>query len=52
MLPPRPEAESTHTRRDQLIQDNGKNYYLHLLQPEQLQQRGISAMKAQMSINA
>ena len=36
----------------QLIQGNGKNYYLHLLQPEQLQQRGISAKKAQLIINA
>ena len=67
MLLPRPEAESTHTRRkhrsrpkrrelfcpahpDQLIQGNGKKYYLHLLQPEQLQQRGISAKKAQLII--
>ena len=37
---------------DQLIQGNGKKYYLHLLQPEQLQQRGISAKKAQLIINA
>jgi hypothetical protein len=28
------------THPEQLIQGNGKKYYLHLLQPEQLQQRG------------
>ena len=37
---------------DQLIQGNGRKYFLHLLQPEQLQQRGISAKKAQLIINA
>ena len=37
---------------EQLIQGNGKKYYLHLLQPEQLEQRGISAKKAQLIINA
>ena len=37
---------------DQLIQGNGKKYYLHLLQPEQLQQRGINAKRAQLIINA
>ena len=36
---------------DQLIQGNGKKYYLHLLQPEQLQQRGMTAKK-QLIINA
>ena len=40
------------THPDQLIQGNGKRYYLHLLQPEQLQQRGISAKTAQLIINA
>ena len=34
------------------IQGNGKKYYLPLLQPEQLEQRGISAKKAQLIINA
>ena len=34
------------------IEGNGKKYYLHLLQPEQLEQRGISAKKAQLIINA
>ena len=37
---------------DQLVEGNGKKYYLHLLQPEQLQQRGISAKRAQLIINA
>ena len=37
---------------EQLIQGNGKKYYLHLLQPEQLQQRGMNAKKAQLIINA
>ena len=37
---------------EQRIQGNGKKYFLHLLQPEQLQQRGISARKAQLIINA
>ena len=37
---------------DQRIQGNGKKYYLHLLQPEQLQRRGISARKAKLIINA
>ena len=37
---------------EQMIQGNGKKYYLHLLQPEQLQQRGINAKKAQLILNA
>ena len=37
---------------DQLIQGNGTKYFLHLLTPEELQQRGISAKKAQLIINA
>ena len=37
---------------EQRIEGNGKKYYLHLLQPEQLQQRGISAKRAQLIINA
>ena len=37
---------------EQRIQGNGKKYYMHLLQPEQLVQRGISAKKAQLIINA
>ena len=69
MLPPRPETESTHTRRkqrsrpkrrelfypahpDQLNQGNARKYFLHLLQPEQLQQRVISAKKAHLIISA
>ena len=35
---------------EQQIQGNGKKYYLHLLQPEQLQQRGMNAKKAQLII--
>jgi len=37
---------------EQLIQGSGKKYYLHLLQPEQLRQRGIKAKKADLIINA
>lgn len=37
---------------EQQIEGNGKKYYLHLLQQEQLQERGISAKKAQLIINA
>ena len=36
---------------DQRIEGNGKKYYLHLLQPEQLQQRGMSAKRAQLVIH-
>ena len=36
----------------QRIQGNGKKYYLHLLQAEQLQQRGMNAKKAKLIINA
>ena len=37
---------------DQLIQGNGKKYFLHLLSPSDLQQRGIAAKKARLIINA
>ena len=37
---------------EQQIEGNGRKYYLHLLQPAQLQQRGISAKRAQLIINA
>ena len=37
---------------DQPIQGNGKKYYLHLLQPEQLRQRGFNAKKTQLILNA
>jgi len=40
------------TYPEQLIKGNGKKYYLHLLQPEQLQQRGMKAKKAELIINA
>ena len=37
---------------EQLIQGNGKKYFLHLLSPSELQKRGISARKAKLIINA
>ena len=37
---------------EQRIEGNGRKYYLHLLQPEQLQQRGIAAKRAKLIINA
>ena len=37
---------------DQRIHGNGKKYYLHLIHPEQLLQRGLNAKKAQLIINA
>ena len=36
----------------QRLRGNGKKYYLHLLQPEELKRRGIPAKKAQLIINA
>ncbi len=37
---------------EQLIQGNGKKYFLHLLSPEELKQRGYSDQKARLIINA
>ena len=37
---------------DQKIEGNGKKYFLHLLNPTELQQRGISSKKAQLILNA
>ena len=37
---------------EQRIEGNGRKYYLHLLQPGQLQERGIPAKRAQLIINA
>ena len=37
---------------EQRVEGNGKKYFLHLLQPEQLQQRGMSAKRARLVINA
>lgn len=37
---------------DQLIQGNGKKYFLHLLSPEELKQRGYSDKRARLIINA
>ena len=36
----------------QCIQGNGQKYYLHLLQPEQLQQRGMTTKTAKLVIQA
>ena len=37
---------------EQRIEGNGKKYFLHLLTPEQLQERGMSHRKAQLVIEA
>jgi len=37
---------------EQRIEGNGQKYFLHLLTPEQLQQRGMSHRKAQLVIEA
>lgn len=37
---------------EQLIQGNGKKYFLHLLSAEELKQRGYSDKKARLIINA
>ena len=37
---------------EQRIEGNGQKFYLHLLSPQQLEQRGISAKRAQLIINA
>jgi len=37
---------------EQLIQGNGKKYFLHLLSPEDLKQRGYSDKRARLIINA
>ena len=36
---------------DQRIEGNGKKYFLHLLSPEELQQRGMTAKRAQLVIH-
>jgi len=38
--------------REQRIEGNGQKYFLHLLTPEQLQQRGMGHRKAQLVIEA
>ena len=38
--------------REQRMMSNGQKYFLHLLSPEQLQQRGYNAKKARLVINA
>ena len=37
---------------EQRLEGNGKKYFLHLLTPEQLQQRGMNQRKAQLVIEA
>ena len=37
---------------DQRIEGNGRKYFLHLLSPEELQQRGMTAKRAQLVIHA
>jgi len=37
---------------EQRLSGNGRKYFLHLLTPEQLQQRGMSSRKARLVINA
>jgi len=37
---------------EQRIEGNGKKYYLHLLKPEQLRERGMGHRKAQLVIEA
>ncbi|MFO7628165.1 MAG: hypothetical protein R6W06_01345 [Prochlorococcaceae cyanobacterium] len=37
---------------EQLIEGNGRKYFLHLLTPEQLKQRGMSDKKARLVIGA
>ena len=37
---------------DQRIEGNGRKYFLHLLSPEELQQRGMSGKQARLVINA
>ena len=37
---------------DQRIKGNGKKYFLHLLSPEKLQQRGMTSKQARLVINA
>ena len=59
--PSRPERRSRRPQRRQLfcpahpeqhIEGNGQKYFLHLLTPEQLQQRGMGHRKAQLVIEA
>ena len=37
---------------DQRIEGNGRKFFLHLLSPEELQQRGMTAKRAQLVIHA
>ena len=37
---------------EQALQGNGKKYYLHLLSPQELQQRGMPSRKARLLIQA
>ena len=37
---------------EQRLEGNGRKYFLHLLKPEQLEQRGVKSNKAKLIINA
>ena len=37
---------------DQRIEGNGRKYFLHLLSPEELRQRGMTSKQARLVINA
>jgi hypothetical protein len=37
---------------EQKLEGNGRKYFLHLLKPEQLEQRGVKGNKAKLIINA
>ena len=37
---------------DQRIEGNGRKYFLHLLSPEELRQRGMSSKQARQMMNA
>ncbi len=39
-------------QQEQIIQGNGKKYFLHLLSSDELQQRGMPSKTARLAINA
>ena len=58
---PRPASRNRRPRRrelfcpahpEQRIEGNGRKYFLHLLRPEELKQRGMSDKRARLVINA
>lgn len=48
----RPKKRQLFSPDHQQIKSNDEKRYLNLMQPEQLQHRGIAAIKAQLIINA